>query len=394
MNRTLIRWLLLTILLAVGAGAGRLEADIHWRLSVKVIHSDTGAAPTNGGFATTAAFEAHLRQELDAYNELLRRMDRGFQLRYELVHLYDVGEWYDQDARATNTRSDLEREAILHPIRYAYNLDAINVYINNTSSGRGSGFPLCNLIIVGSDNPFGTILHEIGHFFDLCHTMGCGCNGCVDRYDACTSPGSDGFSDTLPDLECWSRDQIATNSYGATRLYPTLDAAGRRMVDNVFQNLMSYHDYPTNETRLTRQQWDHIVDISNTTRFRVTDGRTWFIDGSNECGLPDTLRGWIDKGLVRYEDLAFTPFEWGTRESVGQVLDVIDPTVIPQTIPPTTRRFPFCIGGPWKTVAEGVNRARDGEVLNIRGGIYRERLTIRKPLLLTTSHGPVVIGAP
>ena len=100
-----------------------------------------------------------------------------------------------------------------------------------------------DVILIGRRHYDNVLVHELGHYLDLCHTQGCPCSSCdpEEESDLChIVPGDDGLTDTLPDLACWSLGDIACNFYGAC--YGTLSAHERARVDDTYQNAMSYHD--------------------------------------------------------------------------------------------------------------------------------------------------------
>jgi hypothetical protein len=91
------------------------------------------------------------------------------------------------------------------------------------------------------------LLHEMGHFFNLAHTQGSTCNYCREgAVGRCqTIPGDDGIDDTLGDIACWGREQIA--GYSFDRQYDELTSEEQRRVDQTLHNVMSYHREPLAE---------------------------------------------------------------------------------------------------------------------------------------------------
>lgn len=71
------------------------------------------------------------------------------------------------------------------------------------------------------------------------------------------------------------------------------------------------------------------------------------------------------------------------------VFSVLDPTFTLFNI-----GFNFCIGGPDKSIAEGVNQAVPGDRLQIKAGNYDETIRITKAVTLATDRGTVAIGRP
>ncbi len=235
-------------------------------------------------------------EAIGAMNAMLESYFRGFRMRRvdlitEIGGMGDTNgpsKWYDTDFfdedDGEKFKNQMEGEAQYNPGLYVWNDNAINIYITNGINGGICSFPGDNIIIIGGSSANDGIvhLHEIGHFFDLCHTQGCDC-GCCEPGEtgACdTEPGDDKISDTLPDLACWSRNNISFFKFGA--FYSDLTRIQQEIVDNVFLNLMSYRDsacgFAASTTRLTELQLDQWTDTVNKDRRYVADGRTYFVE--------------------------------------------------------------------------------------------------------------------
>jgi hypothetical protein len=336
----------LLLALAMFGAVNMTSAQIQWRLSVKYFTDSFGNLPAPGnGIGSRAELTNHLK----AANALLRESGRGYQLVLaEVVDLRGLSQWFDLPARSEANKQALEAAAIGNPTLYLWRAGSINVYINNSSSGicsfPGSG----SLIFLGQSLPGGAInasslFHEIGHFFNLCHTHGCPCGDCGSDFDCDAGLRSDEIPDTLQDNACWdNQDRVAINNFTGRR-YDQLNDAQRAEVDAVFFNIMSYH--PTRD-RLTPDQLDRMTDTSNGDRINVANGRTWFVDrncsglfrnGSSQCGS---------------------------------------------------------FSGPFTELTDGVNSAQGGDTVLIRAGSYfvpQMMNTINKPITLRASRGNVTI---
>jgi hypothetical protein len=186
-----------------------------------------------------------------------------------------LSSWFNVQARNGANRDALLANATSNSVLYAYRTTAINIYINNSSSGVCCGANN-GLIFVGNEDNSTTMFHEIGHMLGLCHTQGCGCNGCSpDPLGACDTPGDDDVSDTIEDLPCWSRDQISQNWAG--NIYNNLTSSQQNTVNNVWLNIMSYHG---GLSRLTAGQMDKLAEKSNGDRDNVTGNYFRFVDGT------------------------------------------------------------------------------------------------------------------
>ncbi len=248
------------------------EAGVRWRISVKVFTDAQGARPVG-------MFDSVIQNQIDAYNDRFRLMARGFS--YELTEVVQLDSslsfWFDVNARDGGNRANLQANAELFPELYAYRDNRINVYINNSSSGIccGAGSGLVFMGAFGANSS--TMAHEIGHYLNLAHTQGKGCNGCCpDALGCCDLPGSDEVSDTLVDLACWDRNQVSQINFSQN--YASLSASRQDQVDDVWFNLMSYHDNDLPDFRLTPGQITRAAQSSNTERDNVAANYFRFVD--------------------------------------------------------------------------------------------------------------------
>ena len=330
--------------------SGEVSAQIQWRISVKFILGSSGQFPTNADGFTTAGVNLTNHQavtdNIAFANELLDRTGRGF--RFNLTEIQDVSgasSFFNLPARSEANKVSLEAAATANATaraQFFWRDDAINVYINNTSSGICSFVGAGNIIFTGSSAYDTLILHECGHFFDLRHTHdtqqfrnsngttctasnACGCAQLIG--------GDDGVADTVLDHQCWDRATIGANNPGASAT----------QIDNVWLNLMSYH---LPQDRFTDDQMDRLTDTASISRRNVATGRTWFVD--RNCG--------------------------SISRNGSSRCDVFS--------------------GPFSGVRDGVNSAQSGDIVLVRAGNYNERMTINRSVTLRASRGAVVIGTP
>ena len=330
--------------------AGSLQAQIVFRVSAKFILDASGNLPSNsGGFGAQRADvtnAAAVQAQIDLANVILDAHGRG--ARYvltEVVNLSGVSQWFSTPARDSASRNALEAAAIANRALYVWRDDAINLYINNTSSGVCSFPGDHNLIFMGSRAYTTLFVHEAGHYFNLSHTHQ-GESGCADNCgcgDALTPGDSDNVGDTLPDHECWGQDNIASWSFGG-RNYSQLNSGEQWRVDNVFLNVMSYH---LPQDRFTSDQLDRMADASNGARNNAASGRFRFVDRNNGCLFQDG-----------------------------------------------SSSCSFVFGGPYSTVGGGVGAANSGDIVLIRPGTYVEPGTINKAVTLRATRGWATIGNP
>ena len=350
MCKHILRMMVIAWLLAAGAAvqADIINIDVSYKVVLNPANGQRPPGPTGG-----AITDAQIQQGLDGANALLETYWRGYRFR-RIGSIRNVGglndntgpsRWYNtnffDDDNGSAWKDQMEAAAKASPATYRWDGDDINIYIANGKCGGICSFPGDDILIIGAcggaANSGSLTLHEIGHYFDLCHTQGCPCGSCDGtKTGQChTTPGNDEMPDTLPDLQCWSRNQIAQWSYSQN--YSNLSASRKNLVDNVFLNVMSYH---SNTTRLTEKQLDRWADLGNGDRSGVTHGRTRFVD--RNAGI----------------------FQFGTSV------------------------FPF------DTVSEGVNAADNGDIVLLRPGGYNQTMTISKPLCLrVTRTGAANIGS-
>jgi len=342
--------IVLLALSTLWAASGNVHGQIQWRISVKFILGASGQMPTNtstnfGVSGINFTNRQAVTDNINFANQLLARTGRGF--RFNLTEIQEVSGasgFFMLPARSEGNKIALEAVATSNATsraQFFWRDDAINVYINNTSSGICSFVGSGNIIFTGSASYDTLILHECGHFFNLFHThnteryrngdgstcdnANCGCAQLIG--------GDDGITDTVFDHQCWDRAALVANNPGASA----------DQIDNVWLNIMSYH---LPQDRFTDDQMDLLSDTASVARRAVATGRTWFVD--RNCGSI------IRNGSSRCD--AFS--------------------------------------GPFGLVRDGVNSAQSGDIVLIRAGNYNERTTFNGPATLRASRGVVSIGIP
>jgi hypothetical protein len=336
------------------------QAQLQWRISIKVFTNTNGALPQ---LPVWGLGGATLFQELSngvAYaNSVLSNSARGYS--WQLTEVVTVSgttaplpastnSWFNLPVNAA-TQDDLDGKAKGNTPGFQYRNNAINFYyVNTRSSGFGGycAFPTenQNAILVAPDSFADVLIHESGHFFALQHTHNTEAfqnadNSACTNIPPCTCArllgGDDGIADTPLDNQCWtSRDNIAQAVYGLN--YANLNSGQQFFVDNSWLNIMSYH---SPGVRFTDDQLDVMTDASNGGRFSVATGRTTFVDRNGNAG--------------------------------SQIGDS---------------------GQPFVTVLGGITAATNGDIVLIRPGNYNEAGTYTKPITLRATRGPVTIGTP
>ncbi|HXJ71675.1 MAG TPA: hypothetical protein VNM37_02440 [Candidatus Dormibacteraeota bacterium] len=277
-------------------GLATATADIQVRLSVKFILNSDGSRPAvmplEGGneIGTQPAFEAAVRQG----NQVLADTGRGYRL--SVVEYVDIqpaapsGQaadyWFNLPARSNRqTIEDAATASAASKVTWQWNANAINIYVNNSRSGQCSLVGQGGSIALG-DPIFGlgTLVHEVGHVFDLRHTHPGDNNGSVAEWG-----NGDGLDETLPDDPDASAADIAAR-------YPNESQQKR---DDLFFNVMSYHQ----EERLLPVQMDLWTKNANNARAGFCSGKTWFVaNGGSDGSSGDTAASplaTVSKGLSK-----------------------------------------------------------------------------------------------
>jgi hypothetical protein len=345
-------WLVTLVLLPAAA-----QAQIQWRISIKVFLSSGGVWPSQSlGYGTNGVnmnSAAVITSNINVTaNRLLANHGRGYQFQLtEVVTLSGLSQWYSLDFRSQVNKENLEAAATANATAkatYAWRDNAINVYINDTSSGYCSSPGNGSLITVGAQAYDTLIIHECGHYFSLAHThsgqdyRNANNTDCAAANCNCAlliGGTTDGIDDTIADHQCWDApDQIAQGNYGQN--YASLSAGNKTRVDRVLLNIMSYH---SGLTLFTSDQLDAMADASNSSRFGVATGRTRFVDRANSSGI-----------------------------------------------------YVGTSGLPYRTLATGLSAATStgSDIVLIRPGNYNEPQTITKAVTLRATRGNAVIGLP
>jgi hypothetical protein len=320
-------FLKILILICFGANGTSLLAEdpyIYIRLSFKIIRSINGDIPTGGCVDNSLTAEQNILANIDTcvskMNKFMDSYQRGYRfvLTEKIFISSNVGTpgpsgWYDTNffdqtmvtifdngvpkliGAGIINKYTMESLAQTQPI-YQWREDAINIYIQEGTPGGICSFPATDpgisnldhdqeIIIVGSGLCSGyLLLHEIGHFFSLCHTQGCFCAQCDDTIGtACTVPGNDEITDNLPDLACWDEDQISMNSFGNN--FQNINSGQQKLVLDTYKNLMSYHNFASNNPiRLTEKQLNKWADAAywSFSRRDVRSGWTFFMSPNGD----------------------------------------------------------------------------------------------------------------
>jgi hypothetical protein len=138
---------------------------------------------------------------------------------------------------------------------------------------------------LGNDIGTGTLLHEIGHFFNLSHTHAGDYkdNSTKLPFTAADLKDGDGLPETANDNpNIFNHDQLCVALFMTN--YASANFQQQAIVDSAFENVMSYH----NENRLLPVQMDIWTGTANSARLPYCTGRTWFVSPGGSDSNPGT----------------------------------------------------------------------------------------------------------
>lgn len=359
---------LLSLSAAIWLSAAAASADITVRISVKAVLN-----PATGN-RQSGVTEATFANTVSGMNDMLQSYGRGYQIQWVGNSLVNVGglnqfnsgpsRYYDvdfvNDDNGDALKDQFEANAVNNPATYGWSASAVNIYIVRFGGANWNvcSFPGSQIILVNGAAGYSTartVLHEIGHYFNLSHTFNgrknLNANNTVCT-NGCNCPkfvggGDDKVDDTILDHDCWTdQDDIAQGNYSQN--YAGLSPSRQSAVDGIWNNLMSYHGRQHDTPFLTSDQLDRWTDSANGDRPGVRTGRTRFVD-----------RACVSLGPTGSSDCA-------------------------------------TIGGPFHTVALGVAASSAGgqDIVLVRPGNYNEPMTITKALTMRATRGNATIGKP
>jgi len=269
--------LLRPLFLAAGTACAihSARADLQIVLSVKFILNSDGSRP-QGGIGDAPGFLIEVMHG----NQVLLQTGRGFGLI--VVEYLDIqptaptGQpadyWFNLAAR--ENRRTVENAARVDPATWRWNRSAINLYVNNSTSGQCSFVGDGSAVTLGKDIGAGTVLHEIGHIFNLLHTHAGDndSNPSMPPFTLADLSDGDGLAETVADNpNITTKDQLCGALFGLT--YNAATPQQRGVVDSSFENVMSYH----NENQLLPGQMDIWSQNAIGSRLGLCRPRAWFV---------------------------------------------------------------------------------------------------------------------
>ena len=210
-----------------------------------------------------------------------------------LTGSFPADHWFNLPARGDGVRQYIETTALAATGTWAWNPNAINIYVNNSSSGQCSFVGSGTSISLGGSIATGTVVHEIGHLFDLRHTHALDystntnppANMPPGPFTAADLMDGDGLVETANDNpNITTKNQLCQALFGKNYNGVTTTDAERATVDSAYENVMSYH----NETTLLSGQMDIWTLNANGARLPFCTGRTWFVANGGSDGAAGT----------------------------------------------------------------------------------------------------------
>lgn len=274
------RFVLLRIIVGLWAAfssTATLHAEIEVWLSVKFILNSDGTRPSGPGDGISISNITDFKAEVDHGNVALANAARGFKLR--VVEYLDIqpsapsgqpGDyWFNLPTRSE--RQTIETAALADTTTWRWHSGALNIYVNNSRSGScsfvGGG---ASIALGGTIYTEGTLIHEIGHFFNLQHTHAGDppCRG-MPPYPVVDG---DGLGATIDDHACLTRDELSQSNFNG-RVFAALTPFEQQLVNSSWLNVMSYHL----EEQFLADQMDIWTTNANNARLFACLGRTWFV---------------------------------------------------------------------------------------------------------------------
>lgn len=326
--------------------------------------------------------EDNLNKMVKRMNELEEPFFRGYRFIRQQIQIVGGTEisgdnpsrWYNTDFFDTKKvgnstqghvwKDEMETAARISP-NYSWSNFNINIYIINGICGGSCSFPepndYENIIVFGGCNLDSTnsyapvLLHEIGHFFNLCHTQGCN-NGDQEK--------SDNINDTPKDNSTW--DLATIMGQNTTK---TDDDISEDFARNSFDNIMSYHSpgagtFIGASNRLTELQLDRWADAMDERKVNVPSNRTYnrtkVRSGSTRFVAPNAPNPTPITNQINYYP------EYGNSYKPANLNFIVN---VNQSI------------------------LQNGDMILFRPGIYTFKGTIKKRVILrATRNGSAVIG--
>lgn len=188
--------------------------------------------------------------------------------------------WFLIPARAK--RREIEDAALADQETWEWSSGVINLFVNSSSSGQCTFVGTGHAISFGDNFGAGTVLHEIGHYFDLRHTHG----GDYDdqppnNLDDPPVPfvfqlehltDGDSLAETARDNpNINTRNELSNAHFNED--FADLSTSEKAIINSAFDNVMSYHQ----EDVLLSDQLDIWTKNANGARLPSVNGRTWFV---------------------------------------------------------------------------------------------------------------------
>ena len=228
-------------MLVLAGSMSSLHADITVRLSVKFILQPNGTRPAPGVIGTSDGFDAEI-----ARGTILAATGRGFQL--QVVEYLDIqpsppagrpaNYWFTNDARGN--RAEFEAAALADRATWRWSGNAVNIFVNDSSSGQCSFPGNGESVSLGQNVVIGTVRHELGHFFNLAHTHA-GDPDCRTAQPPFPAADGDGLIETIPDHACFRTPDALSMANFNGRVFAQLNTDEQAQVNSNWLNVMSYH---------------------------------------------------------------------------------------------------------------------------------------------------------
>jgi len=261
-----------------------VKANIPFRVSIKFFVDAGGARPTAGDFISNADVDD--QEQLG--NDILKTEKSELRILVtEIIDLPTSLSSFSDDPVNSTTLANIRRLALLSPTLFRWRSNAINVYVTGGTGSAIAYLPDRNdTVLMGQAIRNTTLLHELGHSYNVKHTH---------------DPDGDGCSDTLGDNSDWtSINQMANNSYGVN--YSELSSSQKSLVDRTWYHVLSYHA-GENRSRFSPCQKDRMSSRTSPDAHYLTKTPR-YVHPTNSVicsyGVPLACNGWF---ILPYPDL-------------------------------------------------------------------------------------------